>query len=182
MKKEYHFKDCKNVLHIGGHKGQESLIYKKIGVDFTFVEPIKKLADYIKLKGNKVLNVAVSNTRSKSRFYVTKWSQRSSLLLPDESIAIVDKIIEVETVLLSDIQDGFDGLAIDAQGSTYDILKYGDLSKFKVIVCESSIVPRYSKEKSKESIECLLENSDLLKVVEYPHPDKNIIDLVYRKG
>jgi len=177
--KDSHLKGCR-VLHIGGHKGQEIKNYRKMGVDFTYVEADPKYARILRKKGCDVIECAVTSKRGEMVFYLGEKTQRSSLKKPHKSVTgIKDKIV-VECKTLEDIQDGYDGLSIDAQGESYDILSSGDLSKFRVIICEASEKPRYEGEKDKQQIHSLMDGFTI--VDEYRHKNGDIYDVVYRRS
>lgn len=171
---------CKNIIHIGGHKGEESEIYKSLGIKYVFVEPIPRLANIIRDKGINVIEKAVARESGKIKFNIAKVSERSSMYDPLDNVMEVREIIEVQSIRLSEIQEGFDGIAIDAQGATYEILKSGQLN-FKVIICEVSKIPRYSGEETKETIEKLLEENNYIKIREIKHKTLDIYDTIWKK-
>lgn len=173
---------CKNILHIGGHLGQESGIYKKLGVDFTFAEPIPKFARAIRKQGDKVIEKAVTRKSGKATFNIGKISERSSLKRTTSSVTPVSKKIEVETVALSAISKGFDGICIDAQGETLDILLGEKDFNFKVIICEVSNEPRYRGEGSARQVTALLQGKGFDLVAQYPHKKLDIHDFVFIKN
>jgi len=172
------YKRVKNVLHVGGFAGDD--IYQRKGIDCTFVEPIPQYASIIKARGFKVIQKAVSNERGKADFYITTKEKRSSLRKSDVP-GEIKETIKVDRVLLKDIQEGFDGLVVDAQGETYWILEQGDLSKFNAVICEVSEKPRYESEKSKEEVEKLLSDQGFSKVGEKKHGKYDIYDILFIK-
>lgn len=60
LNKEKYFADCSNILHIGGHEGQEAGLYKLLGKQFTFVEPMPEYAERMRKKGFNVIEKAVT--------------------------------------------------------------------------------------------------------------------------
>ena len=90
----------------------------------------------------------------------------------------VKDTLKVQKVTLSDIQEGFDGLAIDAQGETYDILQSGTLT-FKVIICEASEVPRYKGEHSREEITNFLKRTGYKLIETHQHETLDIHDMIW---
>src|SRR5690606_30840758 len=106
--KEHYFEDCENILHIGGHKGQEGKIYKEMGKQFTFVEPVPKFADYIRGLGYHVVEKAVSSRDGTVDFHVAEVTERSSLREAPEDVMVTDKIIPVRCTTLKKIQSGYD--------------------------------------------------------------------------
>lgn len=179
-KKEYFFKKykCNNILHIGGHIGQEAPIYKELGLLFTFVEPIPKYINILKNKGYNVIEGAVTKKKGKLNFNIANVTERSSLKNTSSDIMTVSKCILVNTFRLKDIQDGFDGLVIDAQGETYDILKSGKLD-FKVIICETSEIPRYEGEGSRDKVLKLLTEHGYKRINTFKHKTLDIYDDVF---
>lgn len=178
--KETFFKKsrCHKILHIGGHKGQEGPIYGYMRLAFTFVEPMPRFARLMRRKGYRVIQKAVSSKEGSAVFKIAKVSERSSLRQSD-SVEVARKI-PVKTTTLAKIQRGYDGLAIDAQGETYNILKSGKLT-FKVIICEVSDTPRYAGEAGRRSVERLLADNGYKEAAVYQHGDQDIFDIVWIK-
>jgi hypothetical protein len=180
--KEAYFKiyGCSNILHIGGHRGQEADIYRDLGLMFTFVEPIPTYARMMRAQGFRVIEAAISDRRGEVPFLIGEISERSSLKTPPEGVTGIKDTIIVSVMTLRDVQSGFDGIAIDAQGETYEILKSGDLN-FKVILCEVSINPRYNKEVGSEEIIKLLAQNNYKEIAKYQHGSQDIYDLIFIK-
>jgi hypothetical protein len=181
--KESYFKihGCSNILHIGGHRGQEADIYNDLGLKFTFVEPIPAYVSEMRSKGINVVEAAISDYRGETSFIIGEISERSSLKMPPSDLTGVKETIIVSVMTLRDVQKGFDGLAIDAQGETYEILKGGDLN-FKVILCEASLNPRYNKEVGREKITELLLKNGYREEASYKHGDLDIYDIIFIKN
>jgi len=161
----------KKVLHIGGYIGIEAPFYN----DVTFVEPMPQYADYLRSNGFKVIEGAVGG----KELYITSYDQASSILKPKQH-KIREKI-EVKEYQLSDIEEDFDMLVMDTQGSELQILKSGTLDNFKHIVLEASTNPRYENAGSKEEIENYLKNKWFEKINEFQHGKHDIYDLVFRR-
>ncbi len=180
--KEHFFKKfkCTNVLHIGGHSGQEASLYKELGLSFTFIEPMPEYARALRHGGHSVIEAAITKLRGRTSFYVGHESERSSLKETTPDVTTVAKKIQVNTLTLADVQDGFDGLSIDAQGETIDILRSGRLD-FKVIVCEVSNAPRYAGEGSRQQVAAFLDMHGYRKVAEFRHRTLDIFDDVFVK-
>lgn len=121
----------KNILHIGGHFGEEGVEYLEMGAGFTFVEPVPEFAEKIRGKGYNCLELAVGTTDGD--FYVDRGL--SSFLKPNYERNI-DRVIKVKAVPLSEIEKDFDTLVIDTEGTHLDVLKSGTLDYAKTIVCE----------------------------------------------
>jgi FkbM family methyltransferase len=136
-----------NILHIGGHIGQEGEIYKDI-CPFTFVEPVAKFAEIIADKGYRVINTAIGSSKGERTFYVR--NQISSLLMTKVNHGQTKTTVQV--VRLKDIQEGFDALIVDVEGATMEVLKSGDLSKFKVIIAELRDDPAFIGEATKQEV------------------------------
>jgi FkbM family methyltransferase len=143
-----------NILHIGGHIGQEGEIYKDI-CSFTFVEPVPNFARIIRDKGYNVIEKAVGDTSlgAKRKFYVN--NQISSFyktIKPHRR-----KEIEVDVVTLESIQKGFDTLVVDTEGSVLEVLKSGTLN-FDSIIVEAREVPAFMGEPTLQEIKLYLES------------------------
>lgn len=167
-----------HVLHIGGYVGEEAPLYKQMGVDFTFVEPVPEYADVIRSNGHKVIEVAVGKV-GEIDFYKKKYA--SSYLSGKKMRG--SPIIKVNGVTLKEIQEQngkvYDMLVIDAQGATLDILKSGMLEDFKYIVCEASQKPRYDGEAPMQKIiDYMIENKFEL-IYPFKHVGHDIFDLVF---
>lgn len=178
--KEKHFAECSNILHIGGHKGQEAPIYANMGLRFTFVEPIPEFAQIMRNKGYHVIEKAVSGKEGIIEFNIASVSERSSIRIAPEEVMTVERTIPVRCTTLGKIQNGYDGLSIDAQGETLEILKSGNLD-FNVVICEVSKKPRYEGEGSRALVEELMIANDYQLVEEYKHKKLDIFDLVWKK-
>jgi len=180
--KESHFKEygCTNVLHIGGHRGQEAGVYESLGLRFTFVEPNPKYAAILREKGYPTIEAAVSSLMGKTTFHLHPESSELSSLKVEKGVAPASSF-EVECMTLGQVQHegDFDALSVDAQGETYDIIAYGDLSRFKVIICETSQKPRYEGEKSAHHIAALLKLEGFTQKHVYPHGSKDVADEVW---
>jgi len=135
-----------NILHIGGHIGQEGEIYKDI-CSFTFVEPVQKFADIIVSKGYNVINKAVGYRRGQREFYIK--NQISSFLMTKVPHGQIKST--VDCVKLCDIQKGYDILIVDVEGSTLEVLESGILN-FKVIIAELRDDPAFVGEATKDKI------------------------------
>lgn len=165
----------KAILHIGGEYGKEAHIYQKCAQRFTYIEPHPVYAQYLADLGYDVLEIAIGT--GDGTFYCSK--NASSLLKPLEHK--IENIIKVEVVPLSAVEEGYDCIVIDAQGSSYDILKSGTLKDAKTIVCEASENARYDGEKTLASILELLLPTNFVLVAIYPHGPYDIYDLVFEK-
>jgi hypothetical protein len=142
----------KNVLHVGGHVGEEGELYERIGVDFTFVEPVPEYAEQIRKKGYKVLECAVGERGIRDfivRSIFSSFWQRDSKYdnylknwLGKKGIKDSPEKIKVKVVPLSSIQKGFDTLVVDAEGSDLEVLKSGKLN-FKTMIIEVRGEPAY---------------------------------------
>jgi len=178
----YHIKDYnpKKILHVGGHIGEEGNIYKSIGAEFLFVEPVPEYAEKIRKRGFNVLEVAIGergerefNVRGAfSSFLKRKKSeldyQRKWLAKTGEK----QYKIKVKVIPLSDIQEGFDTLVVDTEGTVLDVLKSGNLI-FKTIIAEiRQKGPAYEGEVDNKEIENYLIEHNYIKDKQY---DNNIV-------
>jgi hypothetical protein len=164
------------ILHIGGEYGSEAPVYKQCADRFTYVEPHPVYAQYLADQGYNVLQVAVGV--GDGTFYLA--GNASSLLEPLEHL--VSGTEQVEVVPLSAIEEGYDCIVIDAQGSSYDILASGTLRRVYTVVCEASVTPRYDGERTMADIlELMLRKEFVLDAI-YRHGPYDIYDLGFRKS
>lgn len=142
---ELHKYEPKNILHIGGHLGEEGELYKSIGSEFTFIEPVPEFAKEIKRRGYKVIQCAVGERGERDfivRSIFSSFYQRDSSYdgwlerwLGEKGIKDSPEIIKVKVRPLSDFQKGFDTLVLDAEGAELEVLKSGDLN-FRIMIIE----------------------------------------------
>lgn len=167
----------KNILHIGGHFGEEGEEYKAMGADFTFVEPVKEFADEIRKKGYKLLEIAIGT--SEGEFYVDRGL--SSFLRPNYPRQIA-RVEHIKAVPLSEVEKGFDTLIIDTEGTVLEVLKSGTLKDAKTIVCELRKNPLFIGEQPQSETEKYLLEKGFEKVEEHPlFDDPNAFDVYFRK-
>jgi len=167
----------KNILHIGGHFGEEGTDYKEMGADFTFVEPVKEFAQKIKDKGYKCLEIAVGNfdgefyvDRGLSSFYKTNYPRN------------VERIEHIKAIPLKDIEKGFDTLVIDTEGTDFEVLKSGTLEDAKTIVIELRKNPLFIGEVKQDKVEEYLLTKGFKKTEEHPlFDDPNAFDVYFTK-
>jgi len=152
----------KKILHIGGHFGEEGEMYTKLGVKFTFVEPVKEFAEKIKEKEYPVLEMAVGTFDGE--FYVDRGL--SSFLKSKEEREIA-RVEHIKAVPLSKIEKGYDTLVIDTEGTILDVLKSGKLDDAKVIICELRDELIFVDESSKDEVEQYLSSKGFTKVEEH---------------
>lgn len=163
------------ILHIGGYMGEEGAFYKKQGFEFTYVEPLKHCADFMRGKGYSVIEAAVS---SSGTFYVAG-TNASSILPPLEHKLKGE--IKVKHCLLSEIEEGFNVLVLDVQGASIDVLETGNLTDFSVIICETSKSPRYVRERTYDEVVEYLMSRGFKFVKHYQHAHYDIYDLVFER-
>jgi len=163
------------ILHIGGHLAQEN--YTK---DVLYVEPVKEYAEVIKSKGYKVLNVAIGEPIERD-FYVDEEGVSSFLKHPFEQR--IKRVEKKTPTPLKEIENGFDTLVLDVEGLTLEVLKSGNLTGFKIIVCELREEPVFKGEAPRKEVEDYL----LTKGFKQTHEKKNTeslkssYDVVYGK-
>lgn len=165
------------ILHIGGHFGEEGEEYTKLGVDFTFVEPVKEFAQKIKDKGYKCLEIAVGTfdgefyvDRGLSSFLKTKYERK------------IERVEHIKAVPLSEIEKGYDTLIIDTEGTHLDVLKSGTLKYAKTIVCELRKTELFVGESLQDEMEKYLLEKGFKKTEEHPlHDDPEAYDVYFTK-
>ena len=150
----------KRILHIGGHTGEEGEVYKSMDAEFTFVEPVPEYAEVARKKGYDVMEVAIGERGEKEfnvRGVFSSFLLRKKELLPYQERWLAKHKeksgqIKVKVIPLSDIQEGYDTLVVDTEGTVLDVLKSGQLN-FKTIIAEvRRDVPAYDNELPNEEI------------------------------
>lgn len=167
----------KNILHIGGHFGEEGEEYKAMGADFTFVEPVPEFAEEIRKKGYKCLEMAIGT--SEGEFYVDRGL--SSFLKPNYPRQVA-RVEHFKAVPLSEIEKGFDTLVIDTEGTILEVLQSGTLKDAKTIVCELRKNTLFIGEHPQSETEKYLLEKGFEKVEEHPlFDDPNAFDVYFKK-
>lgn len=129
------------VLHVGAHDGREVSCYQEFP-RVVLVEPNPVRAGQLRRIPNvEVVEAAVTNQAGPVILHVTDRDVGSSLLEPLVDYSPVGAVW-VDTVTLDDV-DGVNVLVVDVQGSEVDVLTSGDLTRFDLIVCETSTHVRY---------------------------------------
>lgn len=166
----------KNILHIGGHFGEEADEYKELGATFTFVEPVPEFAQVIKNKGYPCIENAVGD--QDGEFYVDR-GLSSFLKCPSHRDV---RTIKVKAIPLSEIEKGFDTIIIDTEGTILEVLKTGTLEDAKTIVCELRKNILFVGESPQIETEKYLLTKGFEKVEEYPlFDDPNAFDVYFKK-
>lgn len=169
--------NCKNILHIGGHWGEEAEEYIALGADFTFVEPVKEFAQVIKDKGYKCLEIAVGTREGE--FYVDRGL--SSFLKTNYPRNIV-RTEQVKAVPLSKIEKGFDTIIVDTEGTDFEVLQSGTLKYAKTIVVELRKNALFIGETTQDKVEEYLLTNGFKKVEEHVlFDDPNAYDVYFVK-
>lgn len=167
----------KKILHIGGHYGEEGVEYELLGAEFTFVEPVHKFADKIRNKGYKCLEMAIGS--SEGEFYVDRGL--SSFLKPNYPRKI-ERVEHIKAVPLSEIEQGYDTLIIDTEGTHLDVLKSGTLKDVKTIVVELRKDELFIGEALQPEVEKYLLEKGFKKIEEYPlFDDPDAFDVYFKK-
>lgn len=169
--------NCKNILHIGGHWGEEAEEYIAMGADFTFVEPVKEFAQVIRDKGYKCLEMAIG-TRT-GDFYVDRGL--SSFLKTNYERTPV-RTEQVTAVPLSEIEKGFDTIIVDTEGTDFEVLQSGTLKYAKTIVVELRKSALFVGETTQDKVEEYLLTKGFKKVEEHVlFDDPNAYDVYFVK-
>jgi len=171
----------KNILHIGGHYGEEGEEYTEMGADFTFVEPVQEFAQVIKDKGYKCLEIAVGT--SEGEFYVDRGLSSFLKLNAEKSFTrTINRVEHIKAVPLSEIEKGFDTLVIDTEGTIMEVLKSGTLEDAKTIMCELRKDILFIGEEPQEEVEKYLLTKGFIKTEEYPlFDDPNAYDVYFKR-
>ena len=150
------------VIHIGGHHGQEAEVYHTMDIDrVLFLEPMKKSFNICKEKveslGYECENWGVGEKKGKMNMYTetANEGQSSSMLKPNKHLEMYPHIEfngreEVDIVTLDDVMEDLDinpdMIVIDVQGYEKQALSGGPntLKGVKVIYSEVNGVEMYS--------------------------------------
>ena len=167
----------KNILHIGGHFGEEAPEYEMLGAEFTFVEPVPEFAKVIKDKGYKCLEMAIGE--GEGEFYVDRGlSSFRKTNYPRE----IERVEKIKAVPLREIEKGFDTIIIDTEGTIMEVLKSGTLEYAKTLVCELRKQELFIGEVLQVEVEQYLLTKGFEKVEEYPlFDDPNAYDVYFKK-
>lgn len=148
-------------VEIGGYDGvtrSNTFFFEKLGWECLVIEPIPFFYD--KIKENRIcnaLNVAVSNFKGETDFYVAKDVEELSSIVPDvkrvtENYKSNLELIRVKTDTLNSIFNQFnysevDFITIDVEGHEMEVLKGFDLEKFrpKILIIEDNSNAKESK-------------------------------------
>lgn len=169
--------NCKNILHIGGHWGEEADEYIALGADFTFVEPVKEFAQVIKDKGYKCLEIAVGTREGE--FYVDR-GLSSFLKTKYERTPV--RTEQVKAVPLSEIEAGFDTIIVDTEGTDFEVLQSGTLKYAKTIVVELRKSALFIGETTQDKVEEYMLTKGFKKVEEQVlFDDPNAYDVYFVK-
>lgn len=169
--------NCRNILHIGGHWGEEAEEYLAMGADFTFVEPVKEFAEVIRSKGHKCLEMAVGTREGD--FYVDRGL--SSFLKTNYERTPV-RTEHVTAVPLSEIEKGFDTIVVDTEGTDFEVLQSGTLADAKTIVVELRKNALFIGETTQDTVEEYLLTKGFKKVEEHAlFDDPNAYDVYFIK-
>ena len=167
----------KRILHIGGHFGEEGEEYKEMGAEFTFVEPVHEFAEKIREKGYDCLEMAVGTFEGD--FYVDRGL---SSFLKCNYKRTVSRTEHIKAVPLSEIEQGYDTLVIDTEGTILDVLVSGTLKDVKTIVCEQRKKTLFIGEKNQQETEDYLLTKGFKKTEEYPlFDDPEAYDVYFQK-
>lgn len=132
----------RHVVHVGAHDGEEMPYYEsaKFG-QITLVEPIPDNARRLRAKWPyaEVLEVACgAKSASKAPLYVMPTTNMSTLVAG--GMDAPKETINVKVVRLKDIAKTANVAVIDVQGLELDVLRGADLSRYDVVMVETSTV------------------------------------------
>jgi FkbM family methyltransferase len=148
-------------VEIGGYDGvtrSNTFFFEKLGWDCLVVEPIPFFYD--KIRENRTcnaLNVAVSNFKGETDFYIAKDVEELSSIVPDvervtEKYKSNLELIKVKTDTLNSIFNQFkyseiDFITIDVEGHEMEVLHGIDLEKFRprILIIEDNSNTKDSK-------------------------------------
>lgn len=132
--------EARHVVHVGAHDGEEmpyyqSAKFKKV----TLVEPLPDHARRLKAKWPEaeVIEAAAGAKAGKTDLYVMPVTNMSTVIASDFAPS---RTVEVKVVRLKDIAKTANVAVIDVQGAELDVLKGADLSRYDVVMVETSTV------------------------------------------
>ena len=147
--------DIRGVIHIGAYTGNEYIIYKEAGIEYTiFFEPqldaynilVDRVKHDVKVEYGKF---ALGNFNGKAKMYVASNGQSSTLLEPylhKEQYPDItfDREIEVNVLRLDDIgmSGDYNFINIDAEGYELKVFKGATktLKKIDYIMTEVAVI------------------------------------------
>lgn len=125
-----HHLPARRVVHVGGHRGQEGAVYRQLGSQVTWIEPLPECAAAIQqaYPEHTVVATACGATWGVQPFYVATNEQSSSLLAPKKHLEHYPYIKFapsrlVPVVPLDAIVQDTDGLVLDVQGAERLVLE-----------------------------------------------------------
>lgn len=133
----------RHVVHVGAHDGEEMPYYEAAKFErITLVEPLPDKAAALRAKWPyvEVVEAAVASKGSaKGELRVMPTTNMSTLVQggPDAHA----RTIEVKVVRLKDIAKTANVAVVDVQGLELDVLQGADLSRYDVVMVETTTVP-----------------------------------------
>jgi FkbM family methyltransferase len=168
--------DIKGIIHVGGHFGQEAIVYKNYKIKkVIFFEPlldnykilIKNIFEYQAINcalgaDDQIIEMHVENDNQ---------SQSSSILNPKKHIQFYPdiKFNKVEYVKLKTLDSfnlkNYNFLYMDVQGYELEVLKGGisTLDNIDYIMCEVNIVEHYENSPLIEDLDVFLKKYNFIR-------------------
>lgn len=169
------------VVHIGAHQGEEVAVYRDCGFDrIRLVEPDPEQVEYLTTAYGDWADVEIIAAAvvpagdGPVRLHRSERSVHSSLL------AGTGASVEVNSVVLRDIQDGANVIALDAQGLELELLRTVDLADpdLCLVIVETTRRPDDTAGDFDQVQEYLTDNG-YIGVEEWVHDGSGYTDCVY---
>lgn len=170
------------VVHVGAHEAQEVDQYD--GINQLYIEPIPQIASKLQNRGLDVIAKAAADYTGKAKFFVTDFSQGSSMLVPLEH-SVSEKILVDTDTLKNMIQEPskYNCLVIDTQGTELHVLKGAELDDFDMIICETNTRKRYAGAPLHQEVAEYMDGQGFMIVDVLPHAIDGVInDCVFTRG
>lgn len=164
----------KGIIHVGAHEAQEAKDY--IGINTLWVEPIPELAKQLKDNGFNVLEMALLDYVGETDFYITEFTQGSSVLKPLEHK--INKTIKIKINRLDNVLEApekYNCLVLDVQGAELMVLKGANLKHFNLIICETSNRQRYERAPIENEVIEYLQNNGFKYLFSVNHSTDGVI-------
>jgi FkbM family methyltransferase len=135
--------EARHVVHVGAHDGEEMPYYESAKFEkITLVEPDPALAHQLRAKWPyvEVIEAAVGLRKHDAvPLYVMPVSNMNTVIAT--GLDAPKSIVNVKMVRLRDIAKDANVAVIDVQGAELDVLKGADLTRFDLVLVETSTVP-----------------------------------------
>lgn len=131
----------RHVVHVGAHDGEEVPFYEMAKFSkITLIEPLPSKAQSLKMKwphANVIEAAAGEKSSASVPFHVMPVTNMSTLVTGSD---LPSTTIPVKMIRLKDVAKSANVAVIDVQGSELSVLKGADLSRYDIVMVETSTV------------------------------------------